>query len=117
MFTDVRIAPVGSLVTGGATETRQGRVCLVPELNLISQLQALLHEGGLKILRSLPEAEALVRELQDFRAQYTDAGHMTFNARSGRHDARARHRRMVRPPRRRELHGYGSSGRPVSAAP
>jgi hypothetical protein len=58
----------------------------VAKLNLISRLQALLQEGRLKILRSLPEAEALVRELQHFQAQYTDAGHMTFNARSGRHD-------------------------------
>ena len=80
MFTDPRI------FDGGATEMRDGSICMVPKLNLISRLQALLHEGRLKILRSLPEAEALIRELQDFRAQYTDAGHMTFTARSGRHD-------------------------------
>jgi len=28
----------------------------------------------------------LVRELQDFRVEYTAAGHLTFNARSGKHD-------------------------------
>jgi hypothetical protein len=53
---------------------------------LVSRLQALLHEGRLKILKDLPEAETLVRELQDFRVEYTAAGHLTFNARSGKHD-------------------------------
>jgi len=28
----------------------------------------------------------LVRELQDFRVEFTAAGHLTFNARSGKHD-------------------------------
>ena len=43
-------------------------------------------EGRLKILRELAEAETLVRELQDFRCEFTAAGHLTFNARSGKHD-------------------------------
>jgi hypothetical protein len=58
----------------------------VPKLTLVSRLQALLHQGQLKILRELAEAETLVRELQDFRVEYTAAGHLTFNARSGKHD-------------------------------
>jgi hypothetical protein len=58
----------------------------VPKLTLVSRLQALLHEGRLKILRELAEAETLVRELQDFRIEFTAAGHLTFNARSGKHD-------------------------------
>jgi hypothetical protein len=53
---------------------------------LVSRLQALLHQGQLKIRRSLPEAGILVRELQDFRVEYTASGHLTFNARQGRHD-------------------------------
>jgi len=55
-------------------------------LTLVSRLQALLHEGRLKIQKELSEAETLVRELQDFRVEFTAAGHLTFNARSGRHD-------------------------------
>src|SRR4029077_3007312 len=51
-----------------------------------SRVQALLHEGRLKILRELDEAGTLVRELQDFRVEYNTTGHLTFNARSGRHD-------------------------------
>jgi hypothetical protein len=55
-------------------------------LTLVSRLQALLHEGRLKIQKELPEAETLVRELQDFRVEFTPVGHLTFNARSGKHD-------------------------------
>src|SRR5215471_3157145 len=86
MFVCSRIYPTGVLITGGTTETREGRTCSVPKLTLVSRLQALLHEGRLKILRELDEAETLVRELQDFRCEFTAAGHLTFNARSGKHD-------------------------------
>jgi hypothetical protein len=58
----------------------------VPKLTLISRIQSLLHEGNLKILRTLPEAETLVRELQDYRTEYSPTGHLAFNARVGRHD-------------------------------
>jgi hypothetical protein len=86
MFVYSGIYPTGVVITGGMTETRDGRTCFVPKLDLVSRLQALLHEGRLKILRELDEAETLVRELQDFRMEFTAAGHMTFNARSGKHD-------------------------------
>ena len=58
----------------------------VPKLDLVSRLQALLHDGRLKIHKDLAEADTLVRELQDFRCEFTAAGHLTFNARSGKHD-------------------------------
>ena len=74
------------LITAGASETRDGPIRGVPKLTLVSRLQALLHEGRLKILRELAEAETLVRELQDFRVEFTAAGHLTFNARTGKHD-------------------------------
>jgi len=80
------ISPVGVLITAGTAEAHDGIICSVPKLVLVSRLQALLHEGRLKILKDLPEAETLVRELQDFRVEYTAAGHLTFNARSGKHD-------------------------------
>jgi hypothetical protein len=86
MFVYSGIYPIGVVITGGMTETRDGRTCSVPKLDLVSRLQALLHEARLKILRELDEAETLVRELQDFRMEFTAAGHMTFNARSGKHD-------------------------------
>jgi hypothetical protein len=86
MFTYAGISPSGVLITAGTTETRDGAICGVPKLTLVSRLQALLHEGRLKILRELTEAETLVRELQDFRVEFTATGHLTFNARTGKHD-------------------------------
>ena len=86
MFIYSGITPTGVVITGGNTETREGSICSVPKLNLVSRLQALLHEERLKIHRELNEAETLTRELLDFRVEYTAAGHLTFNARSGKHD-------------------------------
>jgi hypothetical protein len=86
MFVYSGISPVRVQITAGTAETRDGMNCGVPKLILISRVQALLHQGQLKIKRSLPEAEVLVRELQDFRVEYTATGNLTFNARSGRHD-------------------------------
>src|SRR5437868_11056940 len=86
MFVYSGISPTGVLITGGTAETRDGATCSVPKLTLVSRLQALLHEGRLKILRELAEAETLVRELQDFRVEFTAAGHLTLNAGSGKHD-------------------------------
>jgi hypothetical protein len=86
MFVYSGISPTGVLITGGTAETRDDATCSVPKLTLVSRLQALLHEGRLKILRELAEAETLVRELQDFRVEFTAAGHLTFNARTGKHD-------------------------------
>jgi hypothetical protein len=86
MFTYSGISPLGVLITAGTAETWDRGICSVPKLTLVSRLQALLHEARLKIQRELAEAETLVRELQDFRVDYTAAGHLTFNARTGKHD-------------------------------
>jgi hypothetical protein len=86
MFTYAGISPLGVFITAGMAETSDGAICGVPKLTLVSRLQALLHEGRLKILRELAEADTLVRELQDFRVEFSAAGHLTFNARSGKHD-------------------------------
>lgn len=86
MFTSAGIPHIAVTITGGDSEVRDGRQWRVPKMQLVSGLQALLHEGRLHIQRDLPEAQNLVRELQDFRVQYTSAGHLTFNAREGKHD-------------------------------
>jgi hypothetical protein len=86
MFVYSGIYPIGVVITAGNTETRDRMTCSVPKLTLVSRLQALLHEERLKIQRELDEAETLVRELRDFRVEFTAAGHLTFNARSGKHD-------------------------------
>jgi hypothetical protein len=88
MFLDVGgIDPIGVVITGGNTESSaDARIFSVPKINLISWVQALLHQERLKIQRELPESGALVRELSEFRVDFTASGHMTFNARSGSHD-------------------------------
>src|SRR5690349_12575134 len=53
LFRDSGISPVGVTITAGTTETRDGAVCSVPKLTLVSRLQALLHEGRLRIQREL----------------------------------------------------------------
>jgi hypothetical protein len=86
LFRYSRIFPVGLLITSGVVEATVDGIAHVPKLALISRLQSLLHEGRLKIQKDLPEAKTLINELMDFRVQYTAAGHLTFNAREGRHD-------------------------------
>src|ERR1700751_1358908 len=48
MFTHAGISPLGVLITAGTTALREGAICSVPKLTLVSRLQALLHEGRLK---------------------------------------------------------------------
>jgi hypothetical protein len=73
-------------ITSGDAESNDGNYYRVPKMTLVSRLQALLHEGRLQIQKELPEAAELVKELQDFRVRFTEAGHMTFSAREGKHD-------------------------------
>jgi hypothetical protein len=80
----VKHTPV--LITGGAEEGGDNRFLHVPKMMLVSQLQAALHSGELKIAAGLPEAKAFTRELQEFRASWTEAGHLRFGARQGAHD-------------------------------
>jgi hypothetical protein len=86
MFIAANLSPIGVLISGGTAETQEGSIYSVPKINLVSRLQALLHEGRLKIHKDLTDAPVLVRELQDYRTQYTPSGALTFNARTGRHD-------------------------------
>jgi hypothetical protein len=57
MFRFSGITPTGVLITSGAAETGAGPVHGVPKLELVSRLQALLHEGRLKIHKDLAEAD------------------------------------------------------------
>jgi hypothetical protein len=87
MFIAAGLSPVGVLITGGTAETYEGGIYYgVPKIVLVSRLQCLLHEGRLKIHKDLADAPVLVRELQDFRVQFTAAGSMSFSGRVGRHD-------------------------------
>jgi Terminase RNaseH-like domain len=86
MFRGKGYRPIGVTITAGNAESNDGPIWSVPKLTLISTVQALLHAGRLKIQRSLPDVDALIEELQDFRAEVTDSGYWRFGARAGRHD-------------------------------
>jgi hypothetical protein len=59
---------------------------LADETDWTRKFRALFHTGELKIASELPEAAALAAELQDFRANMSDAGYASFGARVGKHD-------------------------------
>lgn len=86
MFQFQGVSPIGVTITGGTAISHEGLIWSVPKGHLISRVQALLHEGRLKIHADLPDAAALVSELQSFRVEYSDSGYMKFNARVGAHD-------------------------------
>lgn len=89
MFRQSRLNPIGVTITAGDQETRDPAMpeCWrVAKLLLVSRLQAALHAGDLRVAEELPEAQTLVRELQDFRASISDTGHARFGAREGAHD-------------------------------
>lgn len=87
MFDSARLPKLfGIGITGGKESNCNGSLWTVPKSELVSLVQAKLHSGELIIADSLPDAEALKRELQDFRVAMTSAGNMTFNAREGSHD-------------------------------
>ena len=59
----------------------------VAKKELVSRLQVLLQTRRLQIARALPDADLLVKELQNFRVKVTVAANEVFEAwREGQHD-------------------------------
>jgi hypothetical protein len=75
-------------ITGGhAVTVSEDGSYHVPKKELVTCLQVVLQGRRLQIVRSLPEAAALVRELQQFQVKITAAAHETFGVwREGQHD-------------------------------
>lgn len=75
-------------ITAGATVTRhEGGEFHVPKKDLVATLQVLLGHRRLTVAASMPEAETLVRELQNFRVKVTAAANEVFASwREGLHD-------------------------------
>lgn len=86
MFIGQGISPIGVTITAGEATSNEGLIWRVSKIILISRIQALLHDGRLKIHKDMPDAAALINELQDFRADVTDSGYWKFGARAGKHD-------------------------------
>jgi terminase large subunit-like protein len=86
LFLAKGMSPYGVSITSGTAVTKDKLHYSVPKLTLISTVQALLHDGRLKIHKDLADVQVLVAELQDFRAEVTDSGYWRFGARAGKHD-------------------------------
>jgi hypothetical protein len=67
---------------------RDNGISYVPKRDLVSVVQVALQTERLKIASALPEAEALVRELQNFQVKISlDTAHDSYGAwRDGTHD-------------------------------
>ncbi len=86
LFRERGIPTIGITIKADESETSTRGGFRVAKLQLVSRLQAMLHSDDLKIAAGLKDTQALVRELQDFRASFTSVGHAVFNAREGQHD-------------------------------
>jgi hypothetical protein len=85
---DVQCHLVPVTITAGqsinATEDGSLRV---PKRDLVCCLQILLQARRLRVTRSLPETQTLVRELENFRVKITESANEVFGAwRQGQHD-------------------------------
>jgi hypothetical protein len=81
-----RLRPIQ--ITGGADVTGDGLVTRVPKRDLVSAAQVALQAGKLRIAPALPEAPALLQELQNFKVKISlDTAHDSYGAwREGTHD-------------------------------
>jgi hypothetical protein len=74
-------------ITGGHTVSFTERSHHVPKKDLVGCLQVLLQKRLLRIARTIPEAETLTKELQNFKVRITPAANEVFDTwREGEHD-------------------------------
>lgn len=83
------LSPIGITITGGHTYTLTGEGDYhVPKKELVSALISLAQSGRLKLIRSLPETEVLMKEMENFRVKVSArTGEESFEAwREQEHD-------------------------------
>jgi phage FluMu gp28-like protein len=75
-------------ITGGDSVTKDSGVTRVPKRDLVSAAQVAFQSGKLRIAPTLPEAQVLVRELQNFQVKINlETAHDSYGAwREGAHD-------------------------------
>ena len=87
IFNEAGLKPIKVTITGGNEEGQSGYArYTVPKSILVSNLDALMHTGELRIAKELKETPALESELKDFRRHVSEAGRYSFKAREGQHD-------------------------------
>ena len=81
-----RLIPV-TITTGQTITKTEENFWHVPKKELVTDLQVLLQSRRLKIARDLPDADILVREMENFKVKITAAANEVFGAwREGQHD-------------------------------
>ena len=78
-------APIGVVITSGRAVRQDGGLWRVPKVELLRPLVTSLEAGRLKVAKAIPDAAALVRELQAFTVTFSKQGHAGFAGR-GAHD-------------------------------
>ncbi len=77
----------GVSITSGEAVTSEGNDSRVPKKDLVSVLQVAFQNGRIRIAKALALAEAMTRELLNFKVKVTAAANETFEAwRAGDHD-------------------------------
>jgi hypothetical protein len=86
-FCAAGLRPIKILMTGGNEVTSQGADTFhVPKLHLCSLLETKLSFKELRIAPELAEAPVLKDELLDFSRKVSETGHVSYNAKVGKHD-------------------------------
>ena len=81
------LRPNRIVITSGLEATQHGaRTWHVSKQLLISRLEAAMHTGELHVADALKENDAFREELQNFERYTSQAGRISFSARSGAHD-------------------------------
>lgn len=87
MMHEEGLAPVGIWITAGEAVTNADYGYRVPKKDLVTALQIVFQSSRIRIIKSLPLADVLVKELINFRPKPTDKGNMQYEAwRSTDHD-------------------------------
>jgi hypothetical protein len=67
-------------ITGGTDVTRDGDVRRVPKRILVATAAIAVQSGKLQISKKIPLADTLIKELQNFKANISNAGHDSYGA-------------------------------------
>lgn len=80
--------PVALTITAGSEAIKEGVTWHIPKRDLVSALIVAFQTGKVKISRSLPEADTLIKELMNFKLKVNlQTGHDSYEAwREGIHD-------------------------------
>jgi hypothetical protein len=78
---DAGLEPVPVILTSGhQANRRDGGGFTVPKGDVVAAIQLLLEQRRLLLPKELPHAETLMRELENFRYDYSPRGHMRYGA-------------------------------------